>query len=172
MSGLRPGVYILPDQRDFTHPGINQRLRFFKNCIEAPADFCATRVGHNTIGAEFVTAFLHGQEGRCAAPRRAFWQNVEFGKPRQVEVKDALAPCRFRNKLRQAVIGLWPDNNIHLSRPTRDFGAFGLRHTSGNRDHGPRTIVPTHPTNIGVDLLRCLFANVAGVEDNKVSFIF
>ena len=55
-------------------PRIDQRLRLVDDVAPRPRDLGAAGVGHDAIGAEFVAAFLHGQEGargRAAARREA-----------------------------------------------------------------------------------------------------
>src|SRR3546814_2153603 len=71
----------------------------------ASRDLGAARIGHDTVGAEFVAAFLHGEEGRGSllATRG---QRTELGFHGHVGVERALAGLRFRHQLRQPVIGL------------------------------------------------------------------
>ena len=66
------------------------------------------------------------------------------------------------------MIGLRADHDIDFAGPARDFCAFSLGDTAGNRDHRRRSIIAPHPANIGIDLLGCLFANMAGVEHNEI----
>src|SRR3546814_6939064 len=59
-----PGVHILAEQRDLPGAAVDQRLGFVENHPPASRDLGAARIGHDTVGAEFVAAFLHGEEGR------------------------------------------------------------------------------------------------------------
>ena len=42
---------------------------------------------------------------------------------------------RERHHFRQPVVGLWTQYNVYKGRTPKDFFAFGLRNTAGNRDH-------------------------------------
>src|SRR3546814_10022842 len=66
-----PGVDVLPEQRDFAHAARNERRRLGDQVGERPADLGAARIGHDAVSAEFVAAFLHGQERRRALAARA-----------------------------------------------------------------------------------------------------
>jgi hypothetical protein len=57
------GVDVLAEQGDLTHPARDQCARLGDQVGERPADLGAPRIGHDAIGAEFVAAFLYGQEG-------------------------------------------------------------------------------------------------------------
>src|SRR3546814_12385775 len=57
-----PGVDVLAEQRDFLRARIDQRLRLIDDRGERPRNLGAARIGHDAIGAEFVAAFLDGEE--------------------------------------------------------------------------------------------------------------
>src|SRR3546814_8935964 len=53
-------------------PARDQRPRLGNQIGEGPARLGAARIGDDAIGAEFVAAFLHGQEGGGALDAGAF----------------------------------------------------------------------------------------------------
>ena len=79
------------------------------------ADLGAAGVGHDAIGAEFVAAFLDGEEGARArpAPRRAARRTWRSPACR---CRPARAPARgLGDQLGQAVIGLRADDDVDRS---------------------------------------------------------
>ena len=58
-----------------------------------------------------------------------------------------------------------------------DLGALGLRHAAGDRDQhvaplARRLFLDTaHAAELGIDLLRRLLADVAGVEDDQIGVL-
>ena len=87
---VRPGIDVLAEQGDLARAGVDQRLRFGDDVVPGPRDLRAAGVGHDAISAEFVAAFLDGQEraGPRAAPRR---ERIELADRRHVGV-DRRAP--------------------------------------------------------------------------------
>jgi hypothetical protein len=72
--------------------------------------------------------------------------------------------------LRQAVIGLRPDDQIHHRRPAQDLLALGLRHAARDADLHPgfRGLQSPQSAKVGIQLLRRLLADVAGVQKHHV----
>src|SRR3546814_3374412 len=85
---------------DLARPARDQRPRLGNQIGEGPARLGAARIGDDAIGAEFVAAFLHGQEGGGALAAGAFRQRAELAFERHVEVDRLLAalgaPARWR----------------------------------------------------------------------------
>ena len=57
------GVDVLPDQRDFAHAIVGEPQHVVDDPGHRPRHLGAARIGHHAEGAEFVAAFLHGDEG-------------------------------------------------------------------------------------------------------------
>ena len=137
-------------------------------------DFGAAGIGHHAIGAELVAAFLHGEEGRRAnlAPGR---QGIELGFGRHVGIDGALALDSIGNQRGQAMIGLRANHHRDGRGAGHDLLAFGLGNAPGNRDHRRGAVfaapVLHDAADVGIDLLRRLFADVAGVEHDKVRLL-
>ena len=79
-----------------------------------------------------------------------------------------------RHHLRQAVIGLRPQHNIHPGRAGGDFRPFRLGHTARHRDnHLPaaRNLGLPQAAQIGKHLLGRFFADVAGIENDHIGIL-
>ena len=61
------GVDVLPDQGDLAHAIVGKPHHVVDDFCHRPRDFGAACIGHHAEGAEFVAAFLHGDERRDAA---------------------------------------------------------------------------------------------------------
>ena len=175
------GVDVLADQRDFAHAGIHEPRHFVDDFLHRSRDFRATRIGHDTERAEFVTAFLHGDEGRYAARTRCRGarrgEMIEFVVERKLGV-DRLAVARCaRKQIGQTVIVLRADHEIDGRCAPDDFLAFGLRDAAGHGDANiaalglGRLFQAAHAAELGIDLFRRLLADVAGVEDDEVGIV-
>ena len=91
----------------------------------------------------------------------------------QTEVIDA-----FRSRQDwQAVIILRSDDEVDGRRAADDFLAFGLRDAAGHRDQnmaalaGGGLLQAAHPAKLGIDLLRRLLTDVAGVENDEIGVL-
>ena len=175
------GVDVLADQRDFAHAGIRQPLDLGEDFIGRPRRLHATRIRHDAEGAELVAAFLHGDEGgdTAAADRGAArrGQMIEFVVDRELGI-DRLAVARgARQQIGQAVIALRTHDEVNNRCAADDFLTFGLRDAAGHRDHhapaggGRGVLHAADAAKLGIDLLRRLFADVAGVEDDQIGVI-
>src|SRR5262249_59511731 len=130
-------------------------------------------VGHDAERAELVAAFLHGDEGRYAARarRRAARkrQHVELVLDRKFGVDNGALALDALEQARQSVIALRPDHEIDRWRAADDFLAFGLGDAACYHDCQPtafagnRLLERADAAKLGIDLLRRLLANVAGV---------
>src|SRR3546814_1677351 len=98
---------------DLARPARDQRPRLGNQIGEGPARHGAARIGDDAIGAEFVAAFLHGQEGGGALAAGAFRTRAELAFERHVEVDRLLAALELGR-----AHGRTPVTNAHLvSRP-------------------------------------------------------
>ena len=62
-SSRRPGIHVLAEQGDFARAARRPAPGLVEDRRPRPGDFGAARIGHDAIGAEFVAAFLDGEEG-------------------------------------------------------------------------------------------------------------
>ena len=114
--------------------------------------------------ARIAAGFGGGQESELVL-------NREFGFDR------AAVALRARQQLRQMMVALRADHDIDHRRAADDLGAFGLRDAAGHRDAHLAAVArgfvlgEAQPPQFRVDLLRCLFADVAGVEDHQIRVI-
>ena len=85
--------------------------------------------------------------------------------------------ARLRDEIGEAVIALWPDNDVDHRRPRHDLPTLGLRDAAGYCDHRlaalgfPRLLGETGAAELGIDLLGGLLPDVAGVEDDEVGLV-
>jgi hypothetical protein len=123
--------------------------------------------GHDAISAEFVAAFLDGEEGTWPdlTPCR---QCAELGDGRHVGIDRTAAARRLGDHRREPVIGLRADDEIYRRRPRLGFRALGLGYAAGERDHRPRAVHTLEAANVRIGLFGSLLADVAGVEDDQV----
>src|SRR5438270_5755187 len=66
------------------------------------------------------------------------------------------------------MIGLRADDDIDQARAALGLGPFGLSDAPGERDERPGAVIAPEAANVRIGLLRCLFADVAGIEDDEV----
>jgi hypothetical protein len=66
------------------------------------------------------------------------------------------------------VIGLRTNNNVNFGRSAANLAAFGLCDAACDGDDGAGPIFAAQTANLGIDLLRCFFADVSWVEDDKI----
>ena len=168
-----PRVDVLPKQRDFTRAALRQTVRFLYQIGEGAGNLRAPRIWHDAIGAEFVAALLHREEG-C---RKAFCplrQGRELGNGRHVRIGGPFALNRLVQHVGQAVIGLRADDHADRRAASHDLLAFGLRDAACYRDQ--RFLADLAPRlgqapDVRIDFLCRLFAYVAGVEDHEIGFL-
>ena len=169
-----PRIDVLAEQGDLARARIDEPVRLLDKIAERSGDFGAARVGHHAIGAELVATLLHGKESTRPdlAARR---QRIELGLRGHVGIGHTLAIDRAGKHVRQAVIGLRADNHLHRRRARHDLLALGLGDAARNRDQRTRAVLAVpilhDPADVGIDLLRRLLADVAGVEHHKVRFL-
>ncbi len=169
------GIHVLPEQRDLPRPGRDQPPRLRQHRRHRARILGAAGIGDHAEGAELVAALLHRQEGGHALARGLLRQVVEFlldgefgldHRPRR--------PAGPRHHLRQPVIGLRPQHDIHPGRARGDLGALGLGDAAGDRQHqalARRLAVALdqpQPAELGEQLVRRLLPDVAGIEDDHV----
>ena len=84
---------------------------------------------------------------------------------------------RVRQKLRQMMIALRTDHDIHGRRAADDLFAFGLRDAAGDRDFHVAALArgvvlhDAQATEFGIDFLGGFLADMAGVEDHQVRIL-
>ena len=173
------GVDVLAQQGDLAHAAPGQRPRLLQHLEHRPRPFGAARIGHHAEGAELVAALLHGQEGGDARAAALGRQGVELVHRREVGADPLAAGARRAGQqLRQLVIGLGADDQIHRRLATHDLLALGLGHAAGHGDgHGGARrlrlglLQLLQLAEFGIDLFGRLFANVAGVQDDEVGVV-
>ncbi len=177
----RVGVDVLPDQRDLAHAGVDEPARFLEHMLDLAGDFGAARIGHDAKRAEFVATFLHGDEGRDAARRdlraRGRRERLKFLFDREIRVGDARALAGFLKQRRQAVIALRTDDEVHGALAAHDELALGLRDAAGHDDlevfalGAALLLEHGEATELRIDFLGGLLADVAGVEDDELGVL-
>ncbi len=84
---------------------------------------------------------------------------------------------RASEQLRQMVITLRPDHDVHDWGAADNLIAFGLRHASGHCDIDLATIARglgldgAQPSQLRVDFLGSLFADVTGIKNYQIRII-
>ena len=151
-------------------PRIDQRMRLGDDVPPRPRDLGAAGVGHDAISAEFVAAFLHGQEcaGRGPAARG---QGVELADRAACRCRPAGAAHGLRDHLGQAVIGLRADDHVDLRR-----AAHRSRHPRpGRRSRPPRSaaraVLVPQAADVRIGLFGRLLADMAGVEHDEIGLV-
>ena len=77
----------------------------------------------------------------------------------------------------QSVIGLGAHDDVHVGRSRRDFFTLGLGNAAGNSEQHlaarllSRVLQRAQPPELGIDLLRSLLADMAGVEDDQIGVL-
>src|ERR1700722_17755184 len=175
------GVDVLPKQRDLAAAGARESRDLVKNGAGRPRGLGAAGVRHDAKRAELVAAFLHGDEGRNAAPTNG----VESGRRKlrelvlggEVGVHDPGTDARLAQKPRQAMIALWADDDIDRRLAAQDLRPLRLGDTAGDDQHRR----PAHLAalflefaqlaELGKDFLRRAFADMASVENDEVGVL-
>ena len=176
------GIHILADQRDLAHARFGQPRDLCDNLFNRARDFSTTRIGHDAERAELVASFLHRDEsgnaafGNRVSPGRG--QNVELVLNRKFRVDDFFAALRALDHIRQAMIILRADNQVDRACPAYDFLAFGLCDATGHGDYHVTAVASggllhfADASDFRIDLLRGLFADVTGVEDDEIGILW
>ena len=167
-----PSIDVLSKEGDLSHALGHQCAHFCRDGVSRTADFSAAGIRNNAECAELIAAFLDGDKGRVAINFTGFGQAIEFLLDVKVrEETFARLPRCLGDDLRQLVIALGPDHKIDLGRAGAHFCAFRLGYASC---HGNRAAAGFHvfeAPELGIDLLRRLLADMAGVEDHKVGVV-
>ena len=163
----RPGVDVLPEQRDLARAGVDQPFSLAEQVLERPRNLRAAGVGHDAVGAELVAPFLHRQECARIDPA-ARGQGGELGVCRHVGVGCPLAVNGPFDHLREAMIGLWTDDYADCRGAGHDLLAFGLGNAAGDGDQRFAAVSLLQPSDVRIDLLGRLLADVASVEHDEV----
>ena len=169
------GVHVLADQGDLAHPLGHELLRLRHHRGDGARDLGAAGIGHHAEGAELVAALLHGEEGGHPAVA-ARGQVVELVLGRKLGIDHAGLP-RAGEQLRQAVVALGADHHVDRGLARGDLRPFRLRHAARHHDAGVEAgalalaLQLAQAPELGIDLLRRLLADVAGVEDDDVGLL-
>jgi hypothetical protein len=175
------GVDVLPEQRDLAHAGAGEAGNLVDDRANRTRGLGAAGIGHDAERAELVAALLHGHERRDAATAnragRADGKMSKLVLGREVGGDDAGPQARFAHELRQAMITLRTDHDIDRRLAAQDFRSLGLRYATGDDQRRP----PPPPAalvfefaqlaELGIDLLRRPFADMAGVEDDEIGVL-
>ena len=98
-----------------------------------PGELGAARVGHDAEGAKLVAALLNRQKSRRARAAPFPGQVIEFALRGKIRFQNAAAMAYgTRHHLRQAVIGLRPENDVNLGRAPQNFGTLCLSDTASD----------------------------------------
>jgi hypothetical protein len=165
------GVHVLAEERDLAHAAVHEVLRLVQDLGHGARDFGSARVGDDAEGAELVATFLHGQEGRGAAPRLgAVLQRRELVVLGEVGVERAGALPHLGFQFGEAVVALRPDDEVDGGLAAHDLFALGLGDAARDADPEVRVqrLERLQPPEFGIDLLGRLLADVAGVEQDQV----
>ena len=168
------GVDVLPEQRDLDHAPVDQRAGFRLDARGRPRYLAAAGIGHDAEGAELVAAFLHGEKGHGRPPGAAVGGEViELLLGGKLGLDRPFAALAAVEHVRQAVVGLRTDHQVDHGRACQDLGALGLRHAAGDADSQIRVrdLQAPEPPELGIDLLRGLLADVAGIEQDQVGVL-
>ncbi len=180
-----PGVDVLAEQGQLAHAGVRQSCGLRDDRRHRARYFRSASVGDDAEGAELVATLLHGEEGggRGLCPGRA------GGPPRLLACCPAAAnfsatansvSIAGRPGRTSAIIAgrRWydwgPTTISTLLAAAHDLRPFGLRHAAGDAEqHGAAPgsgglLQLIHATELGIDLLGGLLADVAGVEENEI----
>ncbi len=173
-----PGVDVLAQQGDLARALRHQPAGLGQHRRGRAALLRAAGIGHHAEAAEPVAAFLDAEEGAHALRRRLLRQEVEFLFRGEIRIDHRPGGAGgLRHHLRQPMIGLRPEHDVHIGRAGQDFRAFRLGDAAGHRqDHlsargGARIFQTTQAAELGEHLLGGFFADVAGVEDHHVRAI-
>ena len=104
-------------------------------------------------------------------------QRVELVLDRELGIDDLAGARSAREQGRQAVIVLRSDDEVDGRGAADDLLAFGLRDAAGHRDHniaaraGRGLLQAAHAAEFGIDLLRRLLPDVAGIEDDEIGVL-
>ena len=174
------GVHVLPQKGDLARAPLDQPSGLRDDRSGGARMLRAPCVGDDAERAELVAALLNRQERRRPLGGAFFGKAVELRLGREVDVEQPpLAGLGPAHQFGQAVIGLGPDNNVDPGRAAHDFRSLGLGDAAGHHDDtGTLPPVPrasprraAQAAEVGKQLLRRLFADVAGVEDGYLGLV-
>ena len=175
------GVDVLADERDFAHARAREAGDLVEDLSHRPRGLGAAGIRHDAERAELVAALLHRHEGGDAAAangvRRGRRKARELVLGRKFSVHDAWADARLAQELRQAMIALGPDDDIDRGLPAQDLRPLRLGDAAGDDQHRPAArpaaflLELTQLAELGIDLVRRAFANMAGVENDELGVL-
>ena len=131
------GIDVLTEKIDLANALPGKADTFGNDIIERPANFLATRIGHNTEAAVFAAAFHDGyKRGRSFGAR--FRQAIKFFDLGERDVDDR-ALFRFGGfeQLWQAMQGLRAKHHVDERRSPCNALALLARDTATHTDHHP-----------------------------------
>jgi hypothetical protein len=175
------GIDVLADQRDLAHARVGETLDLGQDVHHRPRHFCPARIGHDAERAELVAAFLHGDEGGYAAraDRLAAWrlEEAELILDRKLGVDHGALALGAGEQMGEAMVALRPDHEIDHRRAADDLLPLGLGDAARDRNRQPASFAGrgllehADAAKLGIDLVRRLLADVAGVEDDEIGVL-
>jgi hypothetical protein len=166
------GIDVLAEQGDFTDAIGRQVSDFGQHIVERARNFAATGIGHDAEGAELRAAFHDRDESRSALDLRRR-HRIELLDFREGNIDRCLA-LRFpvSNQLRQAVQRLRAEHHINIRCAGNDRFAFLAGDAATDADHQVRIqlLQVADAPEVVENLLLCLLAHRAGVEQDDVGF--
>src|SRR6516164_10176973 len=170
------GIDVLAQEGDLARPAAHKLARLGQDLPNRTRIFCPPGIRHDAKAAEFVTAFLHRQKSRWAAPECDFREEVEFRFNRKlcIENPGRSRPQRTVDQLGQTVVALRAEHEIDTGRTAYDLRPLGLRDATGHRyDHvaaalGFRRFQAADRAEFGVPLFGRLFPDVTRIEDYQI----
>ena len=167
------GIDVLADQAHLADARGGQHFDFRDDAFDRPRGFRAARVGHHAERAEFIAAFLHGDECADAAlanlVRRRRGEVIELAFGGEIRGKDLAGGSGAAQKLGQAVVALRSNDDIHRFLAPENFLSFGLRDAARDNDfglppgRGARGLKRAEFAQFGKNLLGGALADMAGV---------
>ena len=165
------GVDVLAQQRDFLDALVGQTGDLDQHVVKRPADLFAARVRHDAVAAVLGAAFHDADEGRGALDLGR-WQVVElfdFGKA-DVNLRAPLA-CAGRQQFGEAVQGLRAEHQVHIGRALDDGRTLLAGDAAANANLHALAFQVLDAAQVAEDLLLCLLAHRAGVEQDQVGLV-
>ncbi len=174
------GIDVLTDEAHLANTRGGQHFDFGDNLFDRPRDLGAPCIRHHAERAEFVAAFLHRDKGGDAAfaDNVRFWrgQVIELALGGKIRVENGARDFGAAQKLRQAVIALRSDDDIHRLLPPENLRPLGLRDAARDDDLGllpslgTRRLERAQLAQFGEHLLAGALPYVAGIQHHKIGF--
>ena len=171
------GVDVLAQQGHLAHALRGQGADFRHDLVDRAGPLGTARIRHNAESAELVATFLDRHEGRIAVDLAVIAQLVELVLDLELGIQRlAAGAVGLGDQFGEFVIGLRTDDEIDDRCTFHDFRAFGLGDATGHGNgHAARRrlffLQRAQATQLGIDFLGRLFADVTGIENDQVGAI-